>query len=491
MPTPADLLVAFQATLAWWPYVLGVGEVIALLTIPSVLLQRRGQPLAALAWVRGLIAAPIVGALAWWAIGRSHLERKRRRRRRAHDRFVGVRSRGDAAPPCRESDLLPLAELTLRGCDGVFPTVPGNRLRLLRDGEETYRALEEVVAAARHHLHFLFYSWAADRVGARFRDLLAERARAGVEVRVLVDALGSPGVAGRFMDPLRRAGGRVAPFLPTRFLRRSLTVNFRNHRKIVVADGRVAYTGGLNIGEEYVGDWRDLGLLAEGPVVAHLQEVFADDWHFATGESVTHPRYFEPGCQPDGPPLLPAGLPVVPCALLADGPDLPLALIHDASFIAITRARERVWVTTPYLIPPPTIQAALRTAVARGVDVRLLVPRRSDQPLTRLAGRSYYPLLLRGGVRIFEYLPAILHEKLWVLDSDLALVGSANLDIRSFRLNFEITCAIHGAEVNRQLAALFEQGLAESEEVTLETVERRGNLASLAEAAMNLVSPLL
>jgi len=241
----SEVLFELERALAWWPLLIVGAEALALLTIPSVLLQRRGQPLAALAWVLALIALPLGGVLAWWAIGRSHLDRKRRRRRIAHDEFASSRPRDDDdARPARESDLLPLNELSLRSCDGVFPTVPGNRLLLLLDGGHTYRALERVVEAARRHLHFLFYSWAADEVGARFRDLLAEKARAGVEVRVLLDALGSASATGRFMEPLRRSGARVESFMPTRYLRRSLTVNFRNHRKIVVADGRVAYTGG-------------------------------------------------------------------------------------------------------------------------------------------------------------------------------------------------------------------------------------------------------
>ena len=351
MQALSEVLFELEQALAWWPLLIVGAEALALLTIPSVLLQRRGQPLAALSWVLALIAVPLGGVLAWWAIGRSHLDRKRRRRRIAHDEFASSRPRDDNAQPARESDLLPLNELSLRTCDGVFPTVPGNRLLLLLDGGQTYRALEKVVEAAHRHLHFLFYSWAADEVGARFRDLLAEKARAGVEVRVLLDALGSASATGRFMEELRRSGARVESFMPTRFLRRSLTVNFRNHRKIVVADGRVAYTGGLNIGTEHLDDWRDLGLLAEGPVVAHLQEVFADDWHFSTGEALTAEAYFEPGPLPGGASVIPANLPSAPCAILNDGPDLPLALIHDASFIAITRARERIWIATPYLVP--------------------------------------------------------------------------------------------------------------------------------------------
>ena len=212
------------------------------------------------------------------------------------------------------------------------------------------------------------------------------------------------------------------------------SAKFCNHRKILVADGRTAYTGGLNIGDVYLRDWRDAGLLLEGPVASQLQEVFLDDWFFATGRNLAdrdHLRWcVASGCGP--------GERGAVCAVVAGGPDSAHNLTHDAFFLALTRARERIWITTPYFIPDPAIQAALRTAVYSGVDVRLLVPRRSDLPWTRLAGRSYFPDLLASGARIWEYLPTVLHGKTWVFDGDFCAAGSANLDTRSFKLNFEV-----------------------------------------------------
>jgi cardiolipin synthase A/B len=473
-------------SLSAWTVLLLASEVMALLTIPSVLLQRRGQPLSALSWFLTMIALPFFGVLAWWGIGRSHLTRKRRRRRRAHWEihagFASLDLPGrDALAP------FPMQRLPLPESDGVFPPVGGNSVELLADGPMAYDRIKGMIAGASHHLHLLFYAWENDRSGRRFRDLLAERAREGVEVRLLCDALGSSSVLGAFMRPLRDAGGKVAFFSPTRYLRRALSINFRNHRKIAIADGCAAYTGGFNIGDAYAGTWRDAGLLLRGPVVAQLQEVFADDWYFTTRENLAEGAYVEGARACDGIPIEDGDV----CSIVAGGPDMENNITQDAFFIAVTEARERVWITTPYLIPTGPMQVALRTAVYRGVDVRVLVPRTSDQLLTAMAGRSYYPTLLSGGIRVFEFLPAMLHAKVWVLDGDLSIVGTANLDTRSFKLNFETSCFVRSPRINGQLASLFLDGLKESEEVTAEKLRRRNRAVELAEAALNLLSPLL
>lgn len=487
MQTLINVLIRLDWDLTWWTVLLLAAELLALFTIPSVLMQRRGQPMGALSWTLGLIAAPFFGVLAWWLIGRSHLERKKRRRASAHGRICrGFGAlRPQAGQPSAEQwpAHLPVENFPALHAAGVFPPLPAASLSIYQDGTAAYEALERLIAGAGHHVHALFYIWERDRVGARFRDLLAEKARSGVRVRVLLDAFGSSGALGSFMDPLRQAGGQVAAFSPTKFLRRSLTLNFRNHRKVLVADGVSAYTGGLNVGEAYTRDWRDLGLVLAGPVVAHLQEVFADDWLFATGEDLAD-RDYMPSFAP---------LPEAPatCAIIAGGPDSPYNATHDAFFMAVTRARQRVFITTPYLAPTQAVETALRTAVYRGADVRLLVPSRSDVPLARLAGRSYYPRLLQAGIRVFEYQPAILHEKLWIIDDGLTVVGSANLDNRSFKLNFEISCFIWNRELNARLARGFLRDLGDSREVTLRQVETEGYLQKLGEAAMNLLSPLL
>jgi cardiolipin synthase len=279
----------------------------------------------------------------------------------------------------------------------------------------------------------------------------------------------------------------VAAFAPWKYLRRSLSINFRNHRKIVVADGAVAYAGGLNVGVEYTRHWRDLGFRFEGPVAAHFQEVFAEDWYFATGENLAEPVYV-PHDRVAPAPRGPSG---AVCQIIAGGPDTPHNATHDAFFVAATQARHRIDICTPYLVPDQAIQAALRTAVYRGVDVRVLVPRESDVWLAHLAGRSYYPSLVASGIRIFEYLPSVLHTKLWLIDSDLSVVGSANLDTRSFKLNFEVSCFVRSASLTAALRCAFERDLAESREVTADRLRRVGKWQQLQEAAMNLLSPLL
>ncbi len=472
----------------WTAFTL-VAEILSLLTIPSVLLQRRGQSLSALAWILCLIGLPFFGVLLWWGLGRSHLKRKRRKRRTASlsvtRGFVtlrppGVEDEGGAA-------LFPALRFPEEDAGGIFPAVKGNRARLLVDGAQTYTALQEMILSARHHAHLLFYIWQKDATGRYFRDLLAERARAGVQVRVLLDAMGAGGAAGRFMDPLREAGGRVAVFMPTRYLRRSLSLNFRNHRKIAVVDGGFGYTGGLNIGDEYMGEWRDMGLRLAGPAVSQLQEVFLDDWYFATGETCADPAYFEGATIPPGGG---EGVPAT-CAMLAGGPDTIDNPTLDTFFMGITMSSERVWITTPYLAPSPDVLTALRTASYRGVDVRLLVPRRSDSRLVQLAGRSFYPALLRAGVRVYEYLPAVLHGKTWIFDREHLAIGSANLDNRSFKLNFEITCFLRSAEAAAEMAALYERDLAHAEEILFDPFERRGTWTQIKESAANLLGPLL
>ncbi len=486
-------LIIWLSGLAWdiagWTAITAGAEVLAILTLPSILMQRRGQPLAALSWVLALVALPFVGVIAWWLFGRSHLERKRRRRATSRweiaKGFASLRPEALSQLPGESSPFHYFGRMRVPAADapGIFPPAPGNRVELLLDGERAYAAIETMLREARHHVHLLFYAWAPDETGRRFRDLLVEKAASGVAVRVLLDAMGSFSMRSSFMRPLVEAGGKVAYFMPARFFRRSLSLNFRNHRKIVVADGRAAYIGGLNIGDAYLRGWRDMGLRLQGPVVANLQEVFGEDWFFATRESLAEPLYLprDAGRESGG----------ASCVIVPGGPDTPHNTTHDAFFAAITNARKRIWITTPYLIPDTAIQAAMRTAVFRGVDVRLLVPRRSDVPISRLAARSYYPDLLAAGVRIFEYLPAILHAKAWLFDDDLSALGSANLDTRSFKLNFEVSCFIHSVELNAELAGIFEEELLHSEPVTAKGLERTSALRRLAEATMNLLSPML
>lgn len=492
---------------SWWDVLLVVSYLFVLLSVPSVLVEREGLPYAALAWILALFAMPPVGLFFWWALGRKHLARKRRRRRKASAHvwrsLRDVRGEVDKAPPANFVGALPL-KLPKEEASWVFPSTDGNRVRLLNDGDEFFRAMEAVIRDARDHVHLLFYIWNDDATGRRFRDLLAEKAAAGVDVRLLCDAFGAPKVGGRLMDPLREAGGKVALFLPPRYFTRSPALNFRNHRKIVVADGRIGILGGLNVGDEYTRGWRDMAIAIRGPAVDQLQEVFVDDWYFASGEDITNTRYFgrwrEDALAGGRAPLSEfAGDWIsaetmsadATCAIVASGPHTMNNSLHDALFISLTHARKRIYITTPYFIPDPSIVTALRTAVYLGVDVRILLPAKTDAPLVRLAARSYYTTLLHAGVRLYEYQPAILHSKSLVIDDDVSVVGSANMDLRSFKLNFEATCFVESRSLAARLAEVFHRDLKSSREITGEEMANRTHWTKLTEAAAHLFSPMM
>jgi cardiolipin synthase len=451
-----------------------LAELAALLTVPSVLLKRRGRPTAALAWLLALFALPAVGAVMWWSIGRTNLERKRRRRRRVAREF-NARKEGPPTTGTVFDQFVP--KRALDSC--VFPS-GGNQVELLIDGSQAYPAMERAVAEAKREIHALFYIWKADAAGRKFRDMLVEKARQGVTVRVLVDAFGSQAFAGSFCEPLVDAGAMVARFLPSRFEPfNAPRFNFVNHRKILVVDGETAFTGGMNIGDEYRGPWRDLMLSLHGPAARALNYVFLDDWYFATAES--------PGEASGDGAEAPGDVDV---AVIASGPDTE-SWIHDAYFTALTRAETRIWIATPYFIPTQALMAALRTAAGRGVDVRIVVPDVSDVRLVKWASRSYYRLLVSAGVKVYEYQGTMLHAKALLVDQDRASVGTANLDTRSFRLSFEVGCFFASSELCGELASWFSSLLESAKQISEESLNQDALSKKLLESVAHLMSPLL
>ena len=467
-------------------------EVAWLVGAAAWLLLERRPPAATMAWFMGLAFLPVLGIPVYLYLGPRRLRRKREGRRRAKHASARLRVvRGEAGgrvPPGSE----PFAHFASRL--DVPPPLSATAVTLFSEGDAAWEALLAAFAAARDHIHLEYYIFASDRTGARVRDALVERARAGVRVRLLVDAAGSARLSGRFLAPLVEAGGRVARFNPAFRGRSSRLFNFRTHRKIVVCDGRVGFTGGINVIDNQSGAvrgeaaWRDTHLRLEGTAVAGLQAAFLDDWAYADPwrlpqvSEALH-RCFFPECAP-GPHVVH----VVP-----GGPDQDLNAVAALYFAAITGARRRLWITTPYFVPDDAFAAALAGAALRGVDVQLLLPARSDNPLADAAGRTFHRDLLRAGAHIHLYQPRMIHAKAWVVDDQLALVGSANLDQRSLRLNFEVVAAVHGAATAAELAALFERDRALSvERLWRDEREDREPLSSrLVGSAARLLSPLL
>lgn len=458
------------------------GQFAGLLHIPSVLLRRTDRPSAQLAWILCLLTLPWLGVTLWWLLGRRHLHRQRRRRDEAHQHVVQSIEGLTLEPPKtllspeQRTALLPSSK------SEMFPTTAGNSVKLLVGGDEAYPEFERAINEAKHSVHLMFYIWNRDEVGTRLRDLLAKKAAEGVEVRLLYDAFGASQVSFfGFMDPIRNAGGKVAPFMPFQF-ERQMRVNFRNHRKVIVCDGLVGFTGGLNVGDEYC-EWYDVAMRVQGPVVNQLQEVFAEDWYFATKENIVAPEYFR-GTSSDG-----CGS--VAARVLASGPDSWLSVTHIMFFVAITSARERIWITTPYFTPDKAIMMALTVAALRGVDVRLMLPGKSDVQIAQAAGRGYFSELLHSGVKIYEYEPEVLHAKTFVIDDTHCVIGSSNMDTRSFHLQFEVNVAIHDLAFVTQMANLFEEKLTKSTPIDVVRWERRSWFERLTQAAARLFAPVL
>jgi cardiolipin synthase len=463
---------------------LAVDLLIALIFVPWILTIKRDST-AAVAWCLVVLLLPLVGALLFVIFGYSRVYRPVRRKRRHHAGFRARHGGSKVGVPPADGTWLGLGGYAARL--GASDPVGGNRVTLYHDTHPAFAALFEALEAARHHIHLEFYIVQPDATGKRLIEVLARKAKEGVEVRLLVDALGSFWLSRKLLAPLAAAGGRTAVFLGINLLRQRVQVNLRNHRKIVVIDGRVAFTGGANVGDEYLGlmeafgYWRDTMLKLEGPAAAALQWIFVEDWDFAAHEPLAGPAYF--------PAVPPAGDDVVQA--IAGGPDQESNAIRDLYFAAITSARERLWIATPYLVPDVGLLDALRFAARRGVDVRILVPLLPDHFLVHFAGRFYFDELLPEGVRIYEYDKGMMHAKVVLVDGRWAAVGSTNLDYRSLRLNFEANCLLHTPARVAELEVAFLRDLRTAIRVGSRAFLNRPLAPRLLEQGCRLLSPIL
>jgi cardiolipin synthase A/B len=461
-------------------------EIVWVVLMSCYILLERRPPLATVAWIVSLATLPLLGLLVYYFLGPRRLERKRRRRVMARS---AKRARDTRASPDRTSatDALGMTGARLAAVAAgteQSPPLPAVAVHIFDTGSTAYDAIIREISAAQHHVHLEYYILNDGVVAQRIRAALIERAAAGVEVRLLLDGLGTSRL-GAYLRPLRDAGVEVARFGPRM---RPGFVNFRTHRKIVICDGSTGFTGGMNIDdfhdESVVGaakGWRDTQVMLTGDAVAPLALAFLEDWQYATDRVVDGVAYL--------PPLTGGGHRLA--QVCASGPDAHPQSIHAVYFAAIATARNRVWISTPYFVPDESLQAALISAALRGVDVRVIVPGTSDHAWVDAAARSYFPEFLTAGVRIYRYGPPALHAKTMVVDRDAAIIGTANLDNRSLRLNFEVLAILYGHEAADALAGMFERDLGRARLVTPADIARQTLTGRLFEGAARLLSPML
>jgi cardiolipin synthase len=459
-----------------------VAHLLGLASSINALMTTRTAP-GAIAWIVSLNTFPYVAVPAYWVFGRSKFQDYVSLRREK------VASLEETLQP-RLAQLEPLrtnwpedSHRAFRAVENLarLPFLDGNQVELLIDGERTFESIFEGIGAARDYLLVQFYIVRADEQGREFQRRLIERAREGLRIYVLLDEIGSSQLDRSYIDELIEAGVEVRWFKSTRGWANKFQLNFRNHRKLVLADGERGWVGGLNVGNEYqAADWRDTHLLVEGPAALHLQVSFLEDWRWATDDL---PQLSWSPYAVNGP-----GVPVL---ILPTGPAdrLETASLMIQQFLHL--AEERFWISTPYLVPDEGVVASLKLAAIGGVDVRLLIPETSDSKLVSLAAYPFIDPLLEAGVKIYRYQPGLMHGKALLIDDGGAAISTLNLDNRSLRLNFELTALVADSVFTSEVEAMFERDFANSRRLESDEFADKPFWFRIAARAAYLLAPAL
>lgn len=477
-----DLLYTWLAALA---LVLLYATAVACV-LEAILKARTAQ--GSIAWVLSLITFPWFSVPAYLIFGRSKFAGYlgRREEIESEAQLLIERTSGAVEEHLVEKKLNTPLDTSLFNLTRM-PATDHNRVELLIDGHHTFESIASGLAEAKQYIFFQFYILRDDDLGKRLCRLLMDRARAGVNVYVLYDEIGSsPFDDSKLMQQLQTVGVNVAPFNTTQGWTNPFQLNFRNHRKVVVVDGLRAWIGGHNVGNEYLGlsrrfgPWRDTHTLFEGPAVLGAELAFATDWRWATGEHLEVDWDFSRPDKGDARVL------VFPSDPASNYEEVGLMFHH-----LIVTAKKRIWIATPYFVPDRAIISALQLAALRGVDVRILVPDKCDGHVVNLANWSFTKELLPVGVTFYRYCAGFMHQKVLLMDDTLASVGTANFDNRSIRLNFEITLLVEGEKFAGEVENMLEQDTLQSRKVTEEEIAKQPLWFTLATAAARLVSPLL
>lgn len=454
------------------------------ITIVVVILDNR-NPVKTLAWVLVLSFLPVIGLIFYFFFGRD-VRREKLISKRGYFRLTKYPLAEYYEQKSLEytDDQHPLKRF-FRKVNEALP-FDGNSVQVYTSGHEMLQSLLQAIANAKHHIHLQFYIFEDDAVGRLVRDALIEKVREGVEVRLLYDDVGCWKVDQSFYEKMREAGIETRGFLKVRFPMFTSKVNYRNHRKVVVIDGRVGFVGGMNLALRYLkgvkwGIWRDTHIRIEGRAVYGLQIAFLSDWYAADHSLITSSRYY-----PDMPVCGESSIQIV-----TSNPIGGVETIMQGLLIAITGSQKYFYIQTPYLLPTEPILLALRTAALGGVDVRIMIPERADSRITHLASLSYLDELMQSGVKIYRYNKGFLHSKVMVSDDVLSTVGSTNMDFRSFEHNFEVNAFMYDRESALKMKSIFLDDQKDADLVQLKEWRMRPWYQKVAESVIRLFAPLL
>ncbi|MWC31098.1 cardiolipin synthase [Paenibacillus sp. MMS18-CY102] len=461
-----------------------------------VFMERRNVA-ATWSWLMVLLFVPVVGFVLYMILGQNMRRRKLYKwDKRDHaylKSMIAEQSQKleEGWPDDKEGMIMPyrkLIDMNLKTSRSLLTL--RNEVDFYTEGLKKFEQLLADIAAATQHIHMQYYIFNNDGWGRKVRDALTAKAREGVQVRLLYDDIGSRKLNDRFFTEFDAAGGQRAIFFPSRIPYFNFRINYRNHRKIVIIDGLISYTGGFNVGNEYVGldqrfgHWRDTHMRLRGEAVHSLQRMFLMDWGLATHQSAQHlPEFFpDPVVSGDGQ---------LAVQFVAGGPSDQWRHVENALLHMIHSAKRTIWLQTPYLIPDESLLNALRIASLSGIDVRVMIPHMADHMFVHWASRYYVGELLQAGVKCYLYTNGFLHAKMMVVDGRIATVGTANFDIRSLKLNFEVNGIFYDWETAQRLESIYEQDVEESIPFTLEDYNNRSAWSKFNESISKLLSPIL
>lgn len=462
------------------------------LWVALVILLEKKDPSRTIAWLLVLMLLPLFGFLFYMLFGKSFRKKHRAKRKGLNDldRMEKAAEIQNALMPYMSFDSdasqlnKGLIQLLLKNANAAFSLQ--NEVEVLTNGQNKFDYLIDKIANAKHHIHLEYFIIKDDAIGTVIADLLVEKALKGIEVRVIYDDVGSWALGKGYINRLKNAGVQIHPFFEVVLPVFSRELNYRNHRKIAIVDGEVALIGGLNIGDEYIGGgkkfkfWRDTHLAIKGEAVYALQNIFLNDWYFVSGELLENECYF-PTVEVKSQSLV---------QIAASGPDLKWKCILQAFYKMISGAKEKLYIESPYLVPEESLLMGLKTAALSGVDVRIVIPSVSDHFFVYWASQSHIEALLEAGVKIYSYEKGFIHSKIVMVDGQCASVGTANLDIRSMEINFEVNAFLYDKDLLARLEEDFDNDLMDSVEISLEKFKKRKWAKKVLESIGRLVSPL-
>ncbi|TRX72145.1 cardiolipin synthase [Carboxylicivirga sp. M1479] len=471
-----------------------VAYVFAMLAIVFVVMLENRSPLKTIPWMLVLLFVPVLGVVFFVFFGQNLRKEKiiRRKGLKNHDLVREIAhsqssklAEGNMDDMSMVANNKKLIQLFLNNSSSILTI--GNQVDVLNNGEATFACILDALKNARQSIHLQYYIFDEDEIGNQILDILKEKASKGVEVRMIVDDVGSWELKRPFFKSLQRYGIEIYSFLTVRFPSLTSKVNYRNHRKIVVVDGEIGFLGGLNVADRYIkgnpvyGIWRDMHLRITGDAVNALQSVFFIDWYFVSQKDIADPKYF--------PPKNPIGDKAV--QIVTSGPDSDWPGIMMGYYQAIANARKYVYITTPYFMPGESVLMALKASAMSGVDVRILIPEKSDAYFTALCTKSYIKEMLITGVKFYFYQPGFLHSKMMVVDDELCTIGTTNMDFRSFEQNYEVNAFIFDEEKSIEVKGYFLEDQKQSRCINLDEWKKRPRWQKAKESFARLFSPLL